>query len=216
MGKSAFVVMPYDKKFDRLYSMVIEVALKSKGYTPIGDSYRQDRTGEGGVVMNNVIEKVGKAEEICKTLLDIDPESDMNSYSAFRLFKQTDRYELAYEALENCIRLDSDDEDYYFFMAGLIFDENLARISPDSPVQHIDDSEAKKYAIPFALAGYSVSGTPAAADRLRDFLIRNNCNDVLEKLANGDLDELNEEYDASMVEYCRHKQITPLFAEKQS
>lgn len=162
------------------------------------------------------LEKFDKAEEICKTLLDIDPESDMNSYSAFRLFKQTDRYELAYEALENCIRLDSDDEDYYFFMAELIFEENLARIAPDSPVQHIADSEAKKYAIPFALAGYSVSNNPATADRLRDFLIRNNCNDVLEKLANGDLDELNEEYDASMVEYCRHKQITPLFAEKQS
>lgn len=157
------------------------------------------------------LEKFEEAEEIGRKLFELDPKNDLNYYSMFKLFHQTDRYKLAYEALENCIQLDPKDVDYYFNMAGLIFDENIARVEPDKPVCHIADSDVKKCALPFALAALKVKFNEETIGFLSRFLLRNDCPDELEALRTGKLEELMNNYDDSMVEFCLQKELTSFF-----
>ena len=162
------------------------------------------------------LEKFEEAERIGCTLFEMDPKNDLNHYSMYRLFRQTDRYVAAYEALENCIQLDPKDVDYYFLIAGLIFDENVARERPNEQVHRIADSDVKKYALPFVLTSLIVVNSPEVIERLQHFLSRNDCLAELEKLRNGKLDELMADYDDSMVKYCLQKEITSFFHEDKN
>lgn len=153
-------------------------------------------------------EQIDKAEQICRKLLELNYDDDLNHYSIFKVFHQSDRYELAYEALENCVSCDPDDPDYYLLIAGLIFDENVARVSPEEAPQRINDKDAKRYAVPFIL--YVLTQFEAARDKALGYLRRNNCGDVLEMLARGDIDE---QYSFDMVHYCLERDISDLFEE---
>ncbi|MBQ8514240.1 MAG: hypothetical protein IJ496_02480 [Ruminococcus sp.] len=62
--KKAFVMMPYAKDYDRVYSMIIKRALEEKGYECI----RQDMTGQGGHVMKNVIQNIAESELVIADL----------------------------------------------------------------------------------------------------------------------------------------------------
>lgn len=64
--KKAFVIMPYDKSFNRLYSMIIQNALEKKGYECI----RQDMTGQGGHIMKNVIINIAESDLVVADLSD--------------------------------------------------------------------------------------------------------------------------------------------------
>ncbi len=64
--KKAFVIMPYDKSFNRLYSMIIQNALEKKGYECI----RQDMTGQGGHIMKNVIINIAESDLVIADLSD--------------------------------------------------------------------------------------------------------------------------------------------------
>ncbi len=73
--KKAFVIMPYAKSFNRLYSIIIQGALEKMGY----ECVRQDMTGQGGHIMHNVIRNITEANI---SIVDI---SDLNWNVAYEL-----------------------------------------------------------------------------------------------------------------------------------
>ncbi|MGN0647007.1 MAG: hypothetical protein ACI4J3_00065 [Oscillospiraceae bacterium] len=73
--KKAFVIMPYAKNFNRLYSIIIQGALEKMGY----ECVRQDMTGQGGHIMHNVIRNITEANI---SIVDI---SDLNWNVAYEL-----------------------------------------------------------------------------------------------------------------------------------
>ena len=73
--KKAFVIMPYAKSFNRLYSIIIQGALEKMGY----ECVRQDMTGQGGHIMTNVIRNIAEADI---SIVDI---SDQNWNVAYEL-----------------------------------------------------------------------------------------------------------------------------------
>ncbi len=73
--KKAFVIMPYAKNFNRLYSIIIQGALENMGY----ECVRQDMTGQGGHIMTNVIRNIAEAQI---SIVDI---SDLNWNVAYEL-----------------------------------------------------------------------------------------------------------------------------------
>lgn len=73
--KKAFVIMPYAKNFNRLYSIIIQGALEKMGY----ECVRQDMTGQGGHIMHNVIRNITEASI---SIVDI---SDLNWNVAYEL-----------------------------------------------------------------------------------------------------------------------------------
>ncbi len=73
--KKAFVIMPYAKNFNRLYSIIIQGALEKMGY----ECVRQDMTGQGGHIMTNVIRNIAEAQI---SIVDI---SDLNWNVAYEL-----------------------------------------------------------------------------------------------------------------------------------
>lgn len=62
----AFVIMPYDQKLNRLYSMIIQDALDRKGYECI----RQDMVNSGGHIMTRVIRNIVEADLVIAVLTD--------------------------------------------------------------------------------------------------------------------------------------------------
>lgn len=73
--KKAFVIMPYAKNFNRLYSIIIQGALEKMGY----ECVRQDMTGQGGHIVHNVIRNITEANI---SIVDI---SDLNWNVAYEL-----------------------------------------------------------------------------------------------------------------------------------
>lgn len=162
-------------------------------------------------------EKFSDAEEICRKLLRMDAENSRNYYSVFMLYRQTDRSEQAYEALENCIYFDPKNIEYYFSIAGLIFDENVARTDCNSGVHRVDDEAAKKYALSFIFSlltseRFAGSITPDIMQRIMAFLRFNKCNRLAEMLTSDP--KFIYELDYDMVEYCYSKKITPMFSDQ--
>ncbi|MBO5243513.1 MAG: hypothetical protein J6B36_04735, partial [Muribaculaceae bacterium] len=83
-------------------------------------------------------------------------------------------------ALENCIRLDPKDIDYYHMMAGFIVDNQFARDPVTEEMISVSANNTDEYAVPFILAGLSVS--PDSIQRAADFLRRNNFNTYLDQV----------------------------------
>lgn len=68
MEKKAFVVMPYDKRFNRVYSILIQGALERAGYECI----RQDMTSQGGYILKNVIRNLAESDLVICLLSDFN------------------------------------------------------------------------------------------------------------------------------------------------
>lgn len=66
--KKAFVVMPYDKRFNRVYSILIQGALERAGYECI----RQDMTSQGGYILRNVIKNIAESDLVICLLSDFN------------------------------------------------------------------------------------------------------------------------------------------------
>ena len=93
-------------------------------------------------------------------------------------------------------------------MAGMIFDENMARTSIEEMPRKLSDADAKRCAVPFVLAALQLPGNERAkSERAVSFLRRNDCDDVIAALHSGK----DPGYDMSMVEYALTKDLTPLF-----
>lgn len=154
------------------------------------------------------LEMLDHAEEACKKLMELGPMLDENYQMAYHFFVVTDQYTKAYEAMETCIRIDPKDENYYYRIAGLIFDENVARLSPEEAPEKVDDAAAKRCAVPFILTALQNAGSDRRKQqRALTFLSKNDCQDVIDALqSNADIGISFE-----MVDYALSKEITPLF-----
>lgn len=68
MEKKAFVVMPYDQKFNRVYSMLIKDAVERAGY----ECVRQDMAAQGGYILKNVIRNLAESDLVICLLSDFN------------------------------------------------------------------------------------------------------------------------------------------------
>lgn len=154
------------------------------------------------------LEHLEQAKEACKKLLQLGPQMEDNYQMAYQYFLTIDRYDKAYEAMEDCIRLNPKDDNFYYRMAGMIFDSSCARTSVEEAPHKVDDTTTKRCAVPFILiALQNANGDSRKVQRAVNFLSKNDCQDVIEALNNNS--QLNYSFD--MVEYAMSKEIAPLF-----
>ena len=166
------------------------------------------------LIRRNVIisfTELGRYEEAvsaARELLELDSMPDINHYSAYKAYRADGRLVDAYLELEECIRLDPDDEDYLYYIAGFVCDEQMARSSVNDVPHPIARTERERYAAPYVL--YRVSMVPEDYKRAADFLIRNGfqktCNSMVEALKSGlrgdDFLDAFEDFDFTFVRYC--------------
>ena len=66
--KTAYVIMPYDNRYKRFYSMIIKRAAEELGYRCI----REDLTGINGHVMNNVVRNLAECDVVIADLTGLN------------------------------------------------------------------------------------------------------------------------------------------------
>lgn len=151
------------------------------------------------------LDNIPDAKTNCEQALNISSQDDLSHHILFRIYRQAEDYTNAYLEAERCISCDSNDEDYYFIIAGFICDELYARTNLSSPPIAIDASDARRYAVPFIL--YALKIHPECARRALDFLKRNAFQEDFEHCfvalkTKLDLLEEFDDFDFSFVEYC--------------
>ncbi len=178
----------------------------------IGEMLLQAETHSRALICRNIciaalkLEDYARAKKNVEILLEQEKSDDRTYYTQFLYLDAIDDQIGAYMALENCIRLDPEDIDYYFAIAGSICDERIARVSPDMEIKSIDGSEREKYAAPFVIRAF-LSDPRGNAARVLDFFRRNRFNASSKRilsLVNGEktVDDLLSYYDFSIVDYC--------------
>lgn len=115
----------------------------------------------------------------------------------------------AFEAMENCIRFDPDDADYYFLLAGEVCDEMYARDPQTQQIIRIEHADREKLAVPYVMQAF-FRDPKTVLPRIVDFCRRFNFNttfDQFTELLEGRMsrEEFVQEYDFSMVNYCFQK-----------
>lgn len=200
----------------RLLGAMFDVYLHLKKYEDIIKIGELLLTNGGmkhaGIIQRNIcyaalyLEDIERARLAADEAVNADPESDIAYYTRFRFLDAIDDHVGAYQALEECIRLDSGDPDYYFLIAGQICDERFARSADTGEMLRIEATERERYAAPFVLRTF-FEDPKARLQRSVDFFRRNNFAETVErmsKLLSGSLsrEEFLRNYDFSAVDYC--------------
>ncbi len=200
---------------DRLLAAMFNVYVRMKKYDDlieIGTLLLGTENKNRSLILRNMVtahlrlEQYEEAGACVQQLLETDPNADLNHYSRFKYLNALQDYKGAYQALENCIRLDSTDPDYYFTIAGTICDEHIARTPEANAVESIKPTEREKYAAPFIIRAFT-QDPRGCAERALQFLARNGFTDsrqLLMAVIQGKIDmtELLGHYDFRMVDYC--------------
>ncbi len=150
------------------------------------------------------------AKQFVDKLMVAAPEADLTHYQFARYYALLDDYAMSIREIENCIRLDPSDIDYYFSMGGYICDDHFARNPETMQVEKIDAKETAIYTIPFLVAALETDRS--CINRVVDFLRRNSFNGYIQPIveayqSGNDLREQLSSLDFRAVEYCMSKSI---------
>lgn len=204
----------------RLLGAMFDVYLHLKKYEDIlliGKLLLEKGSGKNnGIIYRNIstaavyLEDYETAREASEKAVETEPTAAMSYYIRFKYFDAVEEHLAAYEALEDCVRLDPEDADYYFLAAGEICDELCGRDPETLELCHIQPGERERFAAPFVLRAL-FNDPRGTAQRTLDFCKRNNFTDTVERLSallSGKMakDEFVEYYDFGAVEYCSRKQ----------
>ncbi len=112
-----------------------------------------------------------QAEAIAKQLVDENGEDDLNVYTLYKVYRNFDIYDKAYETIEKCIAMDPADEDYCIVMAGLIADSCCIRDFSTGEIVKVSKDRATAVLVPFVFYVYDLNNNQA--QRCYAFLQRN-------------------------------------------
>lgn len=138
------------------------------------------------------------------------PEAAIAYYARFKYFDAIDDHVQAYESLETSVRLDPNDDDYYFMLASEVCDELYARDFETLEIRRIDLSDREAYAAPYIVRAF-LNKPRDVLQRAVDFFKRKNFEaslDNLSSLLNNTMtkEEFLAEYDFTLVDYCFRKE----------
>ena len=202
----------------RLLGSMFDVYLHLKKYEDIiliGNLLLEEGTKHKDIVWRNIcyaalyLENYQTACNASQQAVAIQPDSALSHYACYKYFDAVDDHLKAYESLEQCIRLEPGDQDYYFMMASEICDVMFARETETGDVVHIKGTDREKYAVPFIL--YIFLRDPKnLASRTMDFCQRNKFYNSLERITGyikGNIakDALLGAYDMQPVIFCFRK-----------
>lgn len=142
----------------------------------LAERYR-DNTKILPIILRNVtnalirLDELEEAKVYKEQLEQVAGFQDMTHWICAKYESAVENYPKVVEETECCIRLDSEDVDYYFHMAGYICDNLYARDPETMEIRKILPKEADQFAVPFLLTALSLDRS--CANRLLDFLRRN-------------------------------------------
>ncbi len=155
------------------------------------------------------LDQAEQAIETANAAIEISPDNSLGYYRLYQAQRAGEQLSDAYLALEKCISLTPNDEDYYYIIAGYICDEYIARTAVDAPLQTITARDTRTYAVPFIV--FALNMNPKAHARAVDFLNRNGFGDDAKRCIRvlteqRDLFAEFSDLDFSFVTYCvEHK-----------
>ena len=151
------------------------------------------------------------AKHYLDKLIITAPENDLTHYHLARYYNTLGDYAESIRRIENCIRLDPSDEDYYFAMSAYICDDHFARNPETMQVEKIEPSDAARLTMPFLVA--AVENDPRTIERAINYLRRNRFMDFIQPLldafqSGSGIREHFPNLDFRAVDFCMTKSIT--------
>lgn len=203
----------------RLLATMFDVYLHLKKYTDIitiGNLMLDKGVKHQGIIHRNIcyaaiyLEDLETARVSSELTVAAEPDSAIAHYTRFKYFDAIGDHPLAIEANEQCIRLEPQDPDYSFMLAGEICDVLCGRDPETLEIRRIEPEERENFAAPYLLRIF-FTNPKTLLQRTADFCKRNNFNATYDRLADLLKGELSAEdfqaaYDFRAVDYCFRKQ----------